>query len=301
MQVGVTYPQTEIGSDLGAVKEYAQGVEAMGYTHILAFDHVLGANTASRPDWKGFYTLESQFHEPFVLFSYMAAITQRLGFATGVLILPQRQAALVAKQTATLDLLSNGRFRLGIGTGWNEVEFAALGVDFAARGKIYDEQVEILRALWTRPAVTYAGTHHRITDAGIAPLPVQRPIPIWMGGGSDRPRWNETARDHVLRRIARLADGWMPQPSDPDERSAELKAKFDGYCREYGRDPAKIGLEGRPMASRATEARWAETVEGWRRIGATHLAINTMYEGLKGPAQHLRRLEEFRKAVPNLA
>ena len=296
MQIGVVFPQTEIGADFGAIREYAKSVEAMGYTHVLAYDHVLGANTASRPGWRGAYTLESMFHEPFVLFSYMAGATSRLGFITGILIVSQRQTALVAKQAACLDVLCEGRLRLGIGTGWNEVEYEALGISFAGRSKRMEEQTEVLRKLWTKDAITLRTPMHTITDAGISPLPVQRPIPIWMGGGSDRPNWNTTAKDGAIRRIARLADGWVPL-WEPGERAEELMEKYRGFCREYGRDPARLGLQGRLYAHRGKEASWSEGIAAWRDIGASHLAINTMDDGLKGAQQHLRRLEEFQPLI----
>ncbi|MGE0385371.1 MAG: LLM class F420-dependent oxidoreductase [Gammaproteobacteria bacterium] len=297
MQIGVVFPQTEIAEDAGAIRTYGREVERMGFTHVLAYDHVLGANTASRPHWQGPYTLETPFYEPFVLFSYLAGATERLAFVSGVFILTQRQTTLVAKQAATLDVLVNGRLRLGIGTGWNEVEYEALGMPFADRGQRIEEQVEVMRALWTSPAVTFKGRQHTITDAGIKPLPVQRPIPIWFGGGSDRPHFGQKARDPIIRRIARIADGWIPQ-WQPDDRGRELLEKFRGYCREAGRDPARIGLEGRVNADRADAPRWAQQVAAWRDIGATHLSINTMGYGLHGVDQHLRRLEEFRAALP---
>ena len=182
MKIGVVFPQTEIGADAGGVRAFIQAVEDLGYSHLLAYDHVLGANIASRPGWTGAYTSESLFHEVFVLFSYAAAITERLEFVTGVLILPQRQTALVAKQAASLDRLSNGRLRLGVGVGWNEVEFIALNENFHNRGARSEEQIAVLRRLWTNEVVDYEGRWHRIPDAGINPLPVQQPIPIWLGG-----------------------------------------------------------------------------------------------------------------------
>ena len=297
MKIGVVFPQTEVGADPGAIKEYAQSVERMGYTHILAYDHVVGANTASRQDWKGPYRLESQFHEPFVLFAYFAGVTKTVGLTTGVIILPQRQTVLVAKQAAALDVLSNGRLRLGVGIGWNDVEYEALGMNFHDRGARSAEQVELMRALWTQPAVTFKGKWHTVTDAGINPMPVQRPIPVWFGGGTERAPSGLTGLDPVIKRIARMGDGWMPQ-FQPDERGKELLAKFHGFVREYGRDPDKIGIEGRASAHRATEPKWADTVKSWRDIGATHFSVNTMSDGLKGAHEHLRRLEAFRRAVP---
>ena len=185
MNIGVVFPQVEIGNDPAAIRDYAQAVEAMGYTHILAFDHVLGANPPSHPGLKGPYTYKHPFHEPFVLFGFLAAVTTRVELVTGIIILPQRQTALVAKQTACVDVLSGGRLRLGVAVGWNFVEYEALGEDFKNRGQRIEEQIEILRALWTKELVTVEGRWHRVTDAGINPPPVQRPIPIWMGGESD--------------------------------------------------------------------------------------------------------------------
>ena len=308
IKFGVIFPHEEIELDAGAMREYAQAVEAMGYSYVLGFDHVLGANTASRPDWKGLYKLETPFHEPFVLFSYMAGATRKLGFATGILILPQRQAVLVAKQAACLDVLCEGRLRLGVGTGWNPVEYEALGYSFAGRGDRMEEQVEVMRKLWTQPAVTIKATEHTITDAGLNPLPIQRPIPIWMGGGGDRPHWGSKASTKVLRRIAKMADGWIPmwdlgekikgRTWIPGPRSYELLEECHGYCREYGRDPATLGVEGRLDAHKVDESRWAEGLQTWQKIGASHFSVNTMADGLKGVKQHLRRLEEISSLIP---
>ena len=206
MQYGTVFPQTEIGADPIGVRDYAQAVEGMGYDYILVYDHVLGANAGSRPGWRGAYRHTNMFHEPFVLFGYLAGLTERIGLATGILILPQRQTALVAKQAAEADVLSGGRLRLGIGTGWNAVEYEALDENFHDRGRRSEEQIELMRALWTRELVTYEGRWHKVTDAGINPMPVQRPIPIWLGGYAER----------VLERIGRLGErlgdgGWRAQ------------------------------------------------------------------------------------------
>ena len=208
MQIGAIFPQTEIGQDPGVIREYAQAVEELGYGHLLAFDHVLGADTSTRPDWRGPYTSKTMFHEPLVLYGYLAAITQRIELVTGIIILPQRQTALVAKQAAEVDVLSGGRLRLGVGIGWNDVEYEALGENFHNRGRRSEEQVELLRELWTKEAVTFEGRWHRVTAAGINPLPVQRPIPLWFGSGPT---------DAALQRIARLGDGWFPQFRPDDE------------------------------------------------------------------------------------
>ena len=186
MRVGVTFPQTELGGDPGAVRAYAERVEELGYRHILIYDHVVGADPQVHTGWNGPYDVYTTFHEPFVMYGYLAAVTRSLELVTGVIILPQRQTALVAKQAAEVDLLSGGRFRLGIGVGWNAVEYEALGEDFGSRGKKSAEQIELLRRLWTEQSVTFDGDFHQVTGAGIAPLPVQRPIPVWIGAASPR-------------------------------------------------------------------------------------------------------------------
>lgn len=283
MHIGAIFPQTEIGSDPAPIRQYAQTVEGLGYSHILAYDHVLGANTASRPDWRGPYTSETMFHEPFVLFGYLAALTQRVELVTGVLILPQRQTALVAKQAAEIDVLSGGRLRLGIGVGWNEVEFEALGETFETRGARIEEQIAVLRALWSGHAITYSGRWHRIEDAGINPLPIRHTIPIWLGGSAEP----------VLKRVARLADGWFPQ-MPPNEKAREMIERLHAYAREVGRDEHTIGIEARLNVSQTPEADWVSYVDAWRALGATHLGINTMGAGYTTLAQHLDTLRRAR-------
>ncbi len=216
MHIGLVYPQTEYPPDPAAVRDYAQAAEALGYSHVLAYDHILGANPDRPGGWTGPYTYRDPFMEPFLLFTYMAAVTTRLGFIPGILILPQRETTLVAKQAAVLDVLCGGRLRLGVGTGWNEVEYIAAGYDFHTRGARQEEQIEVLRRLWTQELVTFKGRWHDIPDAGLNPLPVQRPIPIWLGGHADV----------VLRRIARLGDGWLP-----GFRTAEAAAGASGHAR----------------------------------------------------------------------
>jgi len=297
MQIGCIYPQVEVESDPSAVRAFAQAAEGMGFAFIEAYDHVVGSNRPSPSGTQRPYNLDSPFHEPLVLFSYMAGITSTIGFATGIMILPQRQAALVAKQAACLDVLSNGRFRMGIGTGWNEVEYEALGMDFASRGARMGEQVEFMRELWTRREVTFTGEFNRIEEAGIWPLPVQRPIPVWFGGASDRPYFGEKAKMGVLRRIARLGDGWIQQTM-PRERTVELIGIFHEMIREYGRDPARIGVETRLETGSIPEADWGRAAEDWQGTGITHVAVNTMLGGLVGMDAHIKRLEAFRKQVP---
>ena len=284
MNIGVVFPQVEIGNDPAAIRDYAQAVEAMGYTHILAFDHVLGANPPSHPGLKGPYTYKHPFHEPFVLFGFLAAVTTRVELVTGIIILPQRQTALVAKQTACVDVLSGGRLRLGVAVGWNFVEYEALGEDFKNRGQRIEEQIEILRALWTKELVTVEGRWHRVTDAGINPPPVQRPIPIWMGGESDP----------VVRRAARVADGWLPH-FRPGPAAQTVVDRLHGWVREAGRDPGKFGVEGRFSLAQVPRDQWAKELAAWRAMrGMTHVSIYTVGLGLKTPADHVETLRRFR-------
>lgn len=293
MKLGVVFPHDSIEPDAGAIREYVGAVEAMGFSHILSYDHVIGANRASRPGWQG-YDLDSPFHEPMALLSFVAGMTSRIGIATGVLILPQRQTVLAAKQAATLDLLSGGRLRLGVGTGWNPVEYEALGVPFGQRGRIFDEQIDLLRALWTERAVTIAGAYHTIADAGLFPLPVQRPIPLWLGGGGVHPITGWSHVDKVLDRIARKADGWMPT-FDPDDTGAELVGRMRGYAQKAGRDPGSIGIEAILLPLKHPD--WTGHVRKWQSIGATRMVTNIAGPDVTGAAGNLRRLEEIKAAM----
>ena len=289
MRIGVVFPQTEIGADPMAVRDYAQAVEALGYDHLLAYDHVLGANPASHPGWRPPYTYKDIFHEPFVLFGYLAGITKRIGLVTGILILPQRQTALVAKQAAAVDVLSGGRLRLGIGIGWNFVEYEALGENFKNRGRRSEEQIAVLRALWTQRLVTFQGKWHSITDAGLNPLPVQRPIPIWLGGSAEP----------VLKRVARVGDGWFP-PVQPLDKIRALAEKIQSYARETGRESSKIGMEIRfPIATRPPEE-WVRDVQAWKKLGATHLSVDTMKAGLSSPQSHMDAIRRFKEAADSI-
>ncbi|MCA1666311.1 MAG: LLM class F420-dependent oxidoreductase [Thermomicrobia bacterium] len=286
MRIGVTFPQNEITADPVAVRDYAQAAEGLGYTHLLAYDHVVGADITNRPDWRGPYTTASLFHEPFVLFGYLAGLTTRLEFVPGVIILPQRQTVLVAKQAAEVDVLTGGQFRLGIGVGWNEVEYEALNEDFRNRGKRSEEQIAVLRALFTNEVVTFHGKWHHVEAAGLNPMPVQRPIPIWIGGSSEA----------TLKRVGEMGDGWFPQ-RPPDETAREMIAKMREYARAAGRDPLAIGLEARVSIGGTTPDEWARQVEGWRVFGATHLSVNTMKAGLNSPQEHIDAIRRFKEAV----
>jgi probable F420-dependent oxidoreductase len=287
MQLGVVFPQTEIGADPAAIKDYAQTAEHLGYVHLLVYDHVLGADTsiAERHDWRGPYTHHHQFHEPFVLFGYLAALT-RLELVTGILILPQRQTALVAKQAAEVDVLTGGRLRLGVGVGWNAVEYEGLDEDFRTRGRRMDEQVQLLRRLWTEPVVDFRGRFDDIPQAGINPLPIQRPIPIWMGGMADA----------VLERIAKYADGWFPQFRPGGDTARQYMDKLRGLVRDAGRQMSEIGIEGRFTASGSPDE-WRTAMDEWRALGATHLSVNTMGLGFTSPGQHIEMLGRVKEGL----
>lgn len=282
MRIGVIFPQLEIGADPGVIREYAQTADGLGYRHLLIYDHVLGADISNRPGWTR-YTHADQFHEPFVLFGFLAAVAPALELVTDVIILPQRQTALVAKQAAEVDVLTGGKLRLGVGTGWNEVEYEALNENFRNRGRRLDEQIAVLRALWTEPIVTFDGAYHRITAAGLNPMPVQRPIPIWLGGGTD---------DRVLARIGRLGDGWLPL-ARPDAALAAAIARIGEHAVAAGRSLAEIGIEGRLTMKDVPEAEWGAEIRRWRDLGATHLGLNTMGAGIRTPQGHIEAIRRF--------
>ena len=278
MRIGVVFPQTEIGADAGAVRAYAEHVEGLGFTHLLAYDHVVGADPNVHAGWDGPYDLHNTFHEPLVTFGYLAAVTTSLELVTGILILPQRQTVLVAKQAAEVDLLSGGRLRLGIGLGWNAVEYEALGEDFSNRGKRSEEQVDLMRTLWTEQTVTYHGTYHQVTGAGLAPLPIQRPIPVWFGASSPR----------ACRRAGRLGDGWFPMVG-PGPKLEQALQEVAQAAREVGRDPAQIAMEGR-VSWNGNADDLAAGLRVWADAGASHVSINTMGAGLASVDDHLRAL-----------
>ena len=278
MEIGVVFPQTEIGGDRGAVRAYGQAASDLGYSHLAAYDHVLGADTSVHGDLGGPYTVDDTFHERLVMFGYLAGFT-KLGFATSILIGPQRQTALLAKQAAEVDILSEGRFRLGLGIGWNRVEYEALGHSFADRAAILEEQVGVLRQLWTQESVTVDGRFHRITAAGLAPPPVQRPIPIWIGA------WAPAA----LRRVGRVADGWFPQVRPGGGLTEALESIAEG-AREAGRDPSAIKFEGRVDFATGDPDLIARHAERWREAGASHLSVNTMAAGCRGVDEHIAGL-----------
>ncbi|MDA8182837.1 MAG: LLM class F420-dependent oxidoreductase [Acidimicrobiales bacterium] len=280
MKIGVVFPQTEIGGDPGAVRAYVQAVEAAGYDHVLTYEHVVGADPSVHRGWNGPYDVRTTFHEPFVLFGYLAAFSS-LELVTGIVILPQRQCVLVAKQAAEVDLLTGGKFRLGVGLGWNHVEYEALGMDFRTRGRRIGEQVELMRRLWTEESVSFRGRYEQVTGAGLCPMPVQRPVPVWFGGQSPR----------AYERMGALADGWFPQVP-PGPRLEEARDIVSAAAIAAGRDPSSIGMEGRVDASYADPEELRAHVDAWREAGATHVALNTMGAELASVDDHVRVLEE---------
>ncbi len=281
MKFGVVLPQNQIGADPVVLRDFVQAAEGMGYHHLLAYDHVLGANPA-RPGWESGrpYDYQDMFHEPFTLFSWMAGFTESIGFMTGVLILPQRQTALVAKQATQLDLVSGGRFRMGVGIGWNEVEYTALGCDFSTRGARMEEQIAVLRQLWSEELVTYNGRFDTIDEAGINPLP-PKPIPIWMGGYADV----------VLRRAGRLSDGYMAQEG-PAADAKPMTDAFLAYADEAGRAD-QVGLHTRLRTEFTPEGEWEALIDGWQAIGATELAVYPHGEVLDDYLERLRRFKDI--------
>ena len=287
MKLGVVFPQTEIGVDPIVIRDYAQAAEQIGYRHVLVFDHVLGADPVRfEGKFRPPYTHQTLFHEPFVLFGYLAAVTTKLELTTGIIILPQRQTALVAKQAAEVDVLSGGRMRLGVGIGWNHVEYEALGENFRNRGRRIEEQIALLRRLWTEELLDFDGKYERVNQASINPLPIQRPIPIWMGGTADA----------VLRRVARLADGWFPQ-FRPGPQASETIEQLRGYIREAGRRVEDVGIEGRISLFNTPEDQWSVALQGWRDLGATHVSFNTMNAGLASPQAHIDAIRRFHEAA----
>ena len=290
MRCGVVYPQTELNGDTGAVKAFAQAAEDLGYDHFIMYDHVLGAEHADRdPKLGGPYTESDPFHEPFIAFAWLAGITKRIEFTSGVIVLPQRQTALVAKQVADIDLFSGGRMRLGVGIGWNWVEFDALevGPTFRRRGKREEAQIELMRKLWTEKIVNFEDKDHKIVRAGLCPMPT-RSIPIWLGG------FSEPAFD----RAARIADGFMFSGRSQDE-GVQIKAKMEQKLREYGRENEPFGFEQIQQFGRGPEA-WAQDIAAWRDAGGSHISVVTMNAELKGIDAHIDAIRQWRETYQDV-
>jgi len=291
MKCGITFPQLEIGTDPDAIRRFAEGAEEIGYNHIVVPEHILGVADPDRPK-SITYDHEDTFHESMVLFGHLSAVTSQIRFATGVMVLPQRQTALVAKQAAEVDLLSDGRLSLGVAVGWNEPEFEALGVDFGTRGRRIEEQIEVLRALWTDEVVSYDGRWHEFDGVGINPRPNQQPIPVWIGGGADI----------VLNRIARMGDGWLTAYESMDVLE-EMMDTLREFVEKEGREMSELDIVGRVSFSEdsplgvADEEEMEERVLAWDELGATHLALRTRDMGLETVEDHLDVAREFKSTV----
>jgi len=297
MQLGASLPVGDIGTGPTVIRDYAQAAEGMGFDYLVAPDHVLGKNPAAPTDGKRVGTTATAYHDPFVLFGFLAGCTARIGFAAGVLILAQRQAALVAKQAACLDELCEGRFRLGIGVGWNEIEFQGLGEDFHTRGRRSAEQVRFMQALWAEPHVTFHGEFHHLDDGGINPRPRSGRVPIWFGGHAEA----------TFRRAARYGDGFMPLAYPAGEKALAAFAKLRALTREAGRDPDRMGLEVWVSPGIGTPEDWRKEVSFWKQNGVSHVTVHTTYVSahhrrIAGTsfAAHQDAITRYREAVQDL-
>jgi probable F420-dependent oxidoreductase len=282
MRLNAFFPTRDIGSDPAKIRDWAQAAEDLGYAGIEVADHVFGAT--ARDGWTPLYNEKDPFHERFVTLGFLAAVTRTIRLSSGVLILPQRQTGLVAKQAAEADILCGGRLRLGVGVGWNFVEYQALGMDWNTRGARQAEQIELLRRLWTDDVVTFRGRFHDLKEVSIIPAPIQRPIPIWLGGSSDA----------AVKRAARLGDGWMPIMA-PDEAAPKIAA-LRQHLKALGRDPASFGIEGWLRMHEADPARWAAAADGWRRLGADLVMLYPMYR-IPDFADQIDTLRRFKDAA----
>jgi probable F420-dependent oxidoreductase len=285
MQIGAVLPHHEIGTDPGAIRAYAQGLEALGITHLLVYDHVIGADRDRPGGFTGPYDKDVAFHEPFAVLSFVAAVTTTLELTTAVLILPQRQTVLVAKQAAEVAILSGGRLRLGVGIGWNRVEYDALGVPFSSRGRRQEEQVEVLRRLWIEDVVSFEGRFHTIERAGINPRP-ETPIPVWFGGRVPA----------LLERCARIGDGWVPIDK-PDDATRERLATIRRHREDVGLSMDGFAIQAQAQYSGGDPDRWRKHADRWRELGATHLAVATHRAGPTNADGHLSRVAEYLDAV----
>ncbi len=288
MQIGHSFPTTEIGNDPAVIRDYIQAIEEMGYDYVNILEHVAGARNPVADDWRAYYTRERAFHEPFALMGFFAAATSRIRFKTAILILPQRQSVLVAKQAAEVDVLSGGRLDLGVGLGWNEIEFDMLGQRFTNRNRRMEEQIEVLRRLWTEELVSFEGEFHSIRDAGVNPLPPQRPIPLWLGAFADV----------AIRRAGRLADGWLLNPRHrPDNEAQAMIDLFRRAAEAAGRDGAALGLDVTIWAHQGGAGEWRALHDGWRAMGASHLTFRTMQSDFADARGHLAAARGFREAI----
>lgn len=284
MQLGAVFSHGEVGTDVASMRAWAVAVQDLSYDFVVAADHVVGADPAAYPELPRVYPLENLLHEPLALFAFFAGVAPRLGHLSSVIILPQRQTVLVAKQAAEIDVLTDGRLRLGVGIGWNPVEFTALGMEFRNRARRFEEQVGVMRRLWSEREVSFDGHYHTLRAVGINPLPVQRPIPVWIGASAEA----------AVKRACEIGDGYLPLAPLEGGWQATMD-KIHGWLRDAGRDPATFGIEGRLNAATGTPDEWSRTIEMWRGFGASHLSVST--QGLGGVDAHVRRLGAIRQLV----
>jgi probable F420-dependent oxidoreductase len=281
MRVGAVFPQLELAGDVAMIRDWAQAVESLGYADVLVTEHVVGFRDEPAQSVYGPVVPQTPMQEPLVLFGYLAAVTRRIGLSTGVLVLPQRQTTLVAKQAAAADMLSGGRLRLGVGAGYVPSEFRALNSDYHNRGARIVEQIEVLRALWTEQVVSYHGHWHEIDAAGINPMPVQQPIPIWMGGMSDP----------AMRRAAKVSDGWMSILTTPDDKARAVIERLRAYVAEAGRATDDIGINVFLFARGVPVDNWIEYADGWRELGVTDVSVDFTGCGYTTADQHIAALQ----------
>jgi probable F420-dependent oxidoreductase len=295
MRLGAVFPNNAVGTDPGAIREFAQGIEDMGLRHMTVYDHVIGFDAAAY-DGSGLRVpyREHIYNEPFTLFGYLAGLTKKLELVTGVLVVTQRQTALIAKQAAQIDVLSGGRLRLGLGTGWSLPEYEALNVPWERRGDRLEEQIRLLRELWTKPVIRFAGEFHTVSSGGINPLPARRPIPLWLGGVSDR----------VIRRVATMADGWMPLFTERGSRRGqtaiepeEAMERLHGFAINVGRDPSEIGIDCRITFQESTPEDWRSQYETYRGLGASHITLVTVDSSLISADAHLNAIKRMKDAI----
>lgn len=283
MLLNAQFPTRDMGTDPAKIRDWAQAAEDLGYHCIEVADHVLGA--APRGDWKPIYSEADPFHETFTTMAFIAAVTKTIQLCSGVLILPQRQTGLVAKQAAQVDILSGGRLRLGVGVGWNHIEYEALDMEWQTRGAMQAEQIEVMRRLWTGDLVNFTGRFHKLVDVNVIPGPVQRPIPIWFGGSSDA----------VIKRAARIGDGWMPIMA-PDSEGEKKLAMLRQHLKSFGRDPTTFGLEGWLRMDKADPEVWAAAAQGWKRLGAQMVMLYPMYR-MPTFDQQIETLRRFKEVA----
>lgn len=286
MKIGCVFPHSEIGDDMSMIRDFFQTAEGLGYDHVLCIDHILCNRESKGAEWAHYYTVDRSFHEPLTLFAYASAVTTKITFASAVMVLPQRQAPLVAKQAAEVDQLSGGRLRLGCGIGWSPEEYGGLGMNYKTRARRFEEQIEVMRRLWTEEAITFKGDFHEIDDMGINPKPVQQPIPIWIGA----------FQENAIRRAVRLGDGYSLNPrAEPNDETRRTLERVSQWQAEFDRDPSTYGLNATLHHWERSEAAWESDLQAWEDLGVSHVSFRTIDSNLPDPKAHLTELERFAK------